>query len=138
MLLSISCSYVTHMLKREAQKRNYMTFNKKMKQKYICILCFQIITRKWNKKKNTILVIPSSVLKGQMCLARALFIWNMLIVLTRKRPRKGSSQRIFFLFFGSCKSFSRIYDHNFFTTWKHIKPGYQNHWNSWHTKIYKV
>lgn len=53
-----------------------------------------------------------------MCLDRALFIWNMLMESTPKRSRRGSSQIIFLLSFGSCKFFSLIYVHICFTTWK--------------------
>lgn len=51
--------------------------------------------------------IPSPF-KGNMCLDRALFIWNILIESTSKRARNDSSHIISRLLFGSCKLFSRI------------------------------
>uniref|UniRef100_A0A2P2MF70 Secreted protein n=1 Tax=Rhizophora mucronata TaxID=61149 RepID=A0A2P2MF70_RHIMU len=50
--------------------------------------------------------ITSSESSGQICFDRALFIWNMFMESTPKRAFNRSSQIIFLLFLGSCKSFS--------------------------------
>lgn len=59
--------------------------------------------------------IPSS--SGQICFVRALFIWNMSIAFTLNNFLSLSSHSIFFLFLGSCRSFSLMYAHSLFTTW---------------------
>lgn len=61
--------------------------------------------------------VPSEF-NGQICLVKALFIWNISIELTLKTFLNLSSGKIFLLLFWSCRLFSRIYAQSFLTTLK--------------------
>jgi hypothetical protein len=59
-----------------------------------------------------------SEFNGQICLVKALFIWNISIESTLKIFFNASSHRIFLLLLGSCKLCCLIYAQIFLTTWE--------------------
>lgn len=98
---------------KEESSWNYI-LNKRARQALILFECCIISDThikphiKQNKRIESISVLPPSESNGQMCFARALFIWNIFMQSTQNRSRNVSSQSIFRLLDGSCKLCSRI------------------------------